>query len=111
VNGAYQLQNRADTILVSETFFHQTKESCSYEPSSSLVIRGEGNFSTYRLIGMTNTYARPSLPPSRENGLNDKGSLILQKVPVPIEELVPMSNNNPIQETPKKKKKGGCTIL
>ncbi|KAI8900567.1 hypothetical protein BC833DRAFT_581371 [Globomyces pollinis-pini] len=80
VNGAYKLECQAETILVSEVFYHQTKNHCSYESGNTIVIRGQGIFSTYKLIGKSEV-EETQVQPIKENGVNDKGSLILDRIP------------------------------
>eukprot|EP00842_Homolaphlyctis_polyrhiza_P000906 jgi/Hompol1/1816/HPOL_005732-RA len=50
VHFAYRLENLTDSTLVSDIFYHQTKEKCTYEQASQVLIRGQGSFTAYRLI-------------------------------------------------------------
>ncbi|KAJ3354456.1 hypothetical protein HDU91_005778 [Kappamyces sp. JEL0680] len=116
-NGAYQLESRADSILASETFYHQTKDHCSYESAAPMVIRGQGAFATYRLIGITEAPAPTNPDPVKENGLNDKGSLVVSKVPpsLAVEITSPTdAGTTPVKPTPAAStptRKAKCIIM
>lgn len=70
-----------DTVLVSDIFYHQTKDKCTYELGPQMYIRGQGSFMTYRLIGVT--LGQPIIQdvPSQSNGINNNISLIMNKMP------------------------------
>ncbi|KAI8928887.1 hypothetical protein BC831DRAFT_58885 [Entophlyctis helioformis] len=86
VHFAYKLETITDAALVSDIFYHQTKDKCTYEQASQVVVRGQGAFTTYRLIGMVlaggdgqSGEANVSVPP-KENGVNNGSSLLMQKL-------------------------------
>ncbi|KAJ3274421.1 hypothetical protein HDV01_003025 [Terramyces sp. JEL0728] len=81
INAAYKLQVSSDTILVSDIFYHQTKQICSYEAGPAIVLKGQGLFSTYKLIGKCTEVVEAVETTIKENGINDKGSLILSTMP------------------------------
>ncbi|KAL5038881.1 hypothetical protein RTP6_006127 [Batrachochytrium dendrobatidis] len=86
VHFAYRLERSTNSTLVSDIFYHQTKEKCTYEQASTILVRGQGSFMTYRLIGMVltspdsskNDMATAILP--KENKINDNGSLFMQRL-------------------------------
>ncbi|KAJ3323353.1 hypothetical protein HDV06_001873 [Boothiomyces sp. JEL0866] len=89
VNAAHKLEVSADTVLVSDVFYHQTKQICSYEAGPTLVLKGQGInnslslglFSTYKLIGKCTEVVEAIETTIKENGINDKGSLIVSTMP------------------------------
>jgi hypothetical protein len=82
LNTAYNLQQLSEGTLVSETFYHQTKHYCSYEAASLIVLRGQGAFSSYKLIGKTHEIPNTEPIKVKDNGINDKCSLVLDTLVV-----------------------------
>lgn len=79
------------------------------------IYTNEGSISTYRLIGITQDVIQSAVPLIRENGVNDKGSMIVYKVPpssIPVSdqatsEVAKLS----IPQAPIPKKKRMCAIM
>ncbi|KAJ3261156.1 hypothetical protein HK103_006465 [Boothiomyces macroporosus] len=125
VNAAHKLELSADTILVSDIFYHQTKQICSYEAGPTIVLKGQGLFSTYKLIGKCTEVVESIETSIKENGINDRGSLILSTMPqqqtataeppegaVITGKIFPeITNAFTSQSDTKKKEKKKCTIL
>jgi hypothetical protein len=72
-----------------------------------------GAFSTYRLIGITEVATLQVPEPIKENGFNDKGSLLVSKVPPAqvIEAVSPTEiGTTPVKSSPTSKK-SRCSIM
>jgi len=113
-NNTYQLASRTEDILVSELFYHQTKSVCSYDQRNPIIIRGEGAFSTYQLIGIAKNTTIPSAAAVIENSINNRGSMVVNIVPshpkLKAEEEID-DNDHLVPVISSKRKMKQCTIL
>ena len=82
-------ESEAESILVSETFYHQTKGLCSYDTGPTFLLQGQGKqkniiqglLSSYRLIGKCTNAEKSNETTAKPNGVNDKGNLIITQMP------------------------------
>jgi hypothetical protein len=73
------MELKTEQILVSDSYYHQTKNQFSYEAKGHLVIRGIGAFMTYTLIGMVMNPTSSECDEYRYqgNGVNSGVSVVL----------------------------------